>query len=98
MSGEADDLSHLRLRVEGRVQGVSYRDFAVAEAKRLGLNGWVRNRADGTVEALVSGPTKDVEAFVAASMRGPDGARVANVELHKAEAPSDKGFHRRPTL
>jgi acylphosphatase len=98
MSKESDDLTALRLRIEGRVQGVGYRDFAIAQARRLGLDGWVRNRADKTVEALASGPTKAVEAFVAACMRGPEGARVANVELHKAEPPAEKGFHRRPAL
>ncbi|HEV2562736.1 MAG TPA: acylphosphatase [Rhizomicrobium sp.] len=93
-----DDLTSLRVRVEGFVQSVGYRHFAIEEARRLGLDGWIRNRSDGTVEALVSGPTKTVEAFVAAAMRGPDGSKVANVELHKAEPPAEKGFHRRPSV
>jgi acylphosphatase len=95
---EDDDLTTLRLRIEGFVQAVGYRNFAIGEARRLGLDGWIRNRADGTVEALASGPTKAVEAFVAACMRGPEGSRVKNVELHKAEAPTERGFHRRPAL
>lgn len=93
-----DDHSHLRLRVEGFVQAVGYRNFAIEEATRLGLDGWIRNRTDGTVEILVSGETKAVEAFVAASMRGPAGSRVKNVELHNAEAPDEKGFRRRPSV
>ncbi len=93
-----DDLTTLRVRVEGFVQAVSYRNFAIAEATRLELDGWIRNRSDGTVEALVSGGTKAVEAFVGAAMRGPVGSQVKNVELHKAEPPTEKGFHRRPTL
>jgi acylphosphatase len=93
-----DDLTSLRVRVEGFVQAVGYRNFAIEEARKLGLDGWIRNRSDGTVEALVSGPTKTVEAFVAAAMRGPDGSKVANVELHKAEPPAEKGFHRRPSV
>lgn len=96
MSG--DDLTHLRLRIEGFVQAVGFRNFAIGEARRLGLDGWIRNRSDGTVEALISGPTKDVEAFVAAAMRGPAGAKVTNVELHKAEPPDEKGFRRRPSV
>ncbi|MGD0190671.1 MAG: acylphosphatase [Rhizomicrobium sp.] len=95
---DESDLTTLRLRVEGFVQAVGYRNFAIAEATKLGLNGWIRNRADGTVEILASGPTKDVEALVAACMRGPAGSRVNNVELHNAEAPLEKGFHRRPSV
>ncbi len=93
-----DDLTALRIRVEGFVQAVGYRHFAIVEAKKLGLDGWIRNRSDGTVEILVSGGTKAVEAFVAASMRGPEGSRVSNVELYKAEPPGEKGFRRRPSL
>jgi acylphosphatase len=93
-----DDLTALRLRVEGFVQAVGYRHFAIEEATRLGLDGWIRNRTDGTVEILVSGPTKAVETFVAAAMRGPTGSRVKNVELHNAEPPAEKGFRRRPSV
>jgi acylphosphatase len=97
MSNE-NELTTLRLRVEGFVQAVGYRNFIIHEATRLGLNGWVRNRADGTVEILASGDTKSVEAIVAASMRGPAGSTVKNVELHNSEPPAEKGFHRRPSL
>lgn len=97
MSGE-DDLTALRLRIEGVVQGVGFRVYASNEARRLGLDGWVRNCADGTVESLVSGPTKAVEAYVAACMRGPAGARVTNVDLHRAEPPAEKGFRRLPSF
>jgi len=94
----SDDITSLRLRIEGYVQAVGFRNFAIIEARRLGLDGWVRNRNDGTVETLISGDTKKVEAFVAAAMRGPDGSKVANVELHRAEPPAEKGFHRRPSV
>ena len=97
MSDEAE-VTTLRLRIEGFVQAVGYRHFAIQEARRLGLDGWVRNRADGTVEALISGTTKAVEDFVGACMRGPVGSTVRNVELHKAEPPTDKGFHQRPSV
>jgi acylphosphatase len=93
-----DDLTSLRLRVEGFVQAVGYRNFAIEEATKLGLDGWIRNRTDGTVEILVSGTTKAVEAFVSAAMRGPAGSRVKNVELHNAEPPAEKGFHRRASI
>jgi len=97
MSDESE-LTSLRLRVEGFVQAVGYRNFAIIEAGRLGLDGWVRNRSDGTVEILISGPTRTVEEFVGAAMRGPAGSRVKNVELHKAEPPAEKGFHRRSSV
>jgi acylphosphatase len=94
----SDDLTSLRLRIEGYVQAVGFRNYAIVEARRIGLDGWVRNRADGTVETLVSGDTKKVEAFVAAMMRGPEGSKVANVDLHRAEPPEEKGFHRRSSV
>jgi acylphosphatase len=93
-----DDLTSLRLRIEGFVQAVGYRNFVIAEANKLGLDGWIRNRSDGTVEALVSGETKAVEAMVAVCMRGPEGSRVKNVELHNSEPPAEKGFNRRPSV
>jgi acylphosphatase len=93
-----NDLTTLRLRIEGFVQAVGYRHFAIEEATRLGLDGWIRNRADGTVEAVISGGTKAVEAFVQACMRGPAGSRVENVELSPAAPPEGKGFKRRPSV
>ena len=93
-----DDITSLRLRIEGFVQAVGYRHFAIEEARKLSLDGWVRNRSDGTVEALVSGSTKAVEAFVAACSRGPTGSRVKSIDLHNAEPPEEKGFHHRPSL
>ena len=92
------EITSLRLRIEGFVQGVGYRYFALAEASRLKLDGWVRNRADGTVEALVSGPNSAVETFVGICMRGPSSAQVRNVELHLAAPPEQKGFHLWPTM
>jgi len=93
-----DDLTTLRMRIEGYVQAVGYRNFAINEATRLGLDGWIRNRLDGTVEALVSGETTKVEQFILACAKGPPGSRVSNFELHKAEPPAEKGFRRRPSM
>jgi len=94
----ADEITTLRLRIEGSVQGVGYRFFAVGEARKLGLEGWIRNRSDGSVEALVSGPTKQIESFVAICMRGPPGARVTNVDMHTADPPAEHGFRTRATV
>ena len=94
----SEDITSLRVRVEGIVQGVGFRDFLLMAAVHNKLDGWVRNRADGSVEALVSGPTKAVEAFVGAATQGPRGARVSAVDLHNSEPPAEKGFEKRPTL
>ncbi len=62
--------------VRGRVQGVGYRAFVEHEARRRGLHGWVRNRRDGSVEAVFAGPRAVVEAMIEACRRGPISARV----------------------
>jgi len=93
-----DDITSMRVRIEGFVQAVGYRNFVIEQARALSLDGWVRNRTDGTVEALVSGSTKSVEAFVSACARGPIGSKVKSIDLHKAEAPEEKGFRRKPSL
>ena len=70
-----------RVVVEGFVQGVGYRDFARRAAMRHRISGWVRNRSDGTVEALVAGAPEDVEAMLAEMRRGPRGAEVRALRL-----------------
>ena len=76
----------VRLIVRGRVQGVGFRAFVEDEANLLALDGWVRNRRDGTVEALVAGPASEVEALIAAARRGPPASRVEAVEVGNADA------------
>ena len=93
-----DDITSLRVHVKGFVQGVGFRDFLALAAQRNRLDGWVRNRSDGSVEALVCGATKAVEDFVAAATQGPRGAKVDHVDLHNSEPPAEKGFSRRPSL
>lgn len=75
------------LIVKGRVQGVWYRGSARAEARALGLSGWARNRADGSVEIVVQGPPGKIERFVQWCRRGPAGARVASVD--RIDRPAD---------
>ncbi len=70
-----------RLFVGGFVQGVGYRHFVWRAARSLGVSGWVRNRADGTVEALVSGDPDAIEAMLAELRRGPSGARVLALRM-----------------
>jgi acylphosphatase len=93
-----EDITSLRFKIEGFVQSVGFRNYAIQEARKLGLDGWVRNRFDGTVEILASGPTKNIELFAGLCMKGPPGARVSNVEMHRAESPESKGFHRKPSF
>jgi acylphosphatase len=75
----------VRLMITGRVQGVGFRDFVEREARRLGLRGWVRNRRDGTVEAVLNGPAQAVDKAVEAIRRGPSSARVTAVDIQEAE-------------
>ena len=86
-----------RLRIEGRVHGVGYRDWMVREAQRLGLAGWVRNRRDGTVEALVSGPEPAVQALLTACRRGPPLARVDGITEDFSDPPEEPGFRKLPS-
>jgi acylphosphatase len=87
-----------RLRIEGRVQGVGYRWWAVREAERLALEGWARNRADGSVEVLAIGPNEALDAFERACREGPPAARVAAVVRSPAEDDGSTGFSQRETL
>lgn len=68
----------------GRVQGVGYRAFVEDEAARRGISGWVRNRRDGTVEALFAGPAEAVEGMIEACRKGPWGARVDGIDVREA--------------
>lgn len=79
----------LRLRITGRVQGVWYRGATDAEARRLGVVGWVRNLPDGSVEALIEGEPTAVRALVAWCRTGPPGARVTDVLEQPEPAGAD---------
>jgi acylphosphatase len=85
-----------RLSIRGRVQGVGFRYALADEARARNLSGWVRNRRDGTVEALVAGPELEVEAVIDWARQGPPAARVNHVSVEPAEVPPD-GFEIVPT-
>ena len=87
----------VRLIIRGRVQGVGYRWWAEGEAGRLGLDGWVRNRIDGTVELLAAGPAAAVERLIEASRRGPPSAAVDAIDRFDAHDDGLRGFQSRPT-
>jgi acylphosphatase len=69
----------VRVFVAGRVQGVGFRAFLIREGAALGLDGWARNRSDGSVEALAAGPAVALAAFLEAARKGPPSARVDRV-------------------
>jgi acylphosphatase len=82
----------VRLRIEGRVQGVWYRAWTVEEASALGLDGWVRNLVDGAVEAVFAGPRERVDRMVVLCRRGPPLAKVASVTVVPEATPVAPGF------
>jgi acylphosphatase len=86
-----------RLVVHGHVQGVWYRGWTVDQARALGLDGWVRNRRDGTVEILASGPEDAVEDLIARCHDGPPAARVEQVEVVETDEDVPRGFTQRAT-
>ena len=87
----------VRVVVSGRVQGVGFRWWTVAEAKRLGLDGWVRNRRDGTVEAVMAGPPGAVDRMIAQCRQGPVSARVDDLAVSDATDPGKIGFREEAT-
>ena len=88
----------IRVIIRGRVQGVWFRAWTQQEAQKRGLVGWVRNRADGTVEALLHGPKPVVNDMVEACWQGPPSARVDEITPHKTEeTPGQSGFRLFPT-
>lgn len=87
----------VRVRIEGKVQNVWYRAWTTEEATRRGLRGWVRNRADGTVEALFIGSADAVTGLVTACRVGPPDARVTNVIEYPAQDDGSKSFRQTAT-
>ena len=87
----------VRLRINGRVQAVGYRLWATRTAASLGLRGWVRNRRDGSVEALATGAPAAVAALVEACRQGPRASQVTAVIGPEAEDDGSLGFSALPT-
>ena len=87
-----------RLVITGRVQGVGYRDWAIETGRRLGLTGWVRNRRDGAVEALIVGEEGAVGQMIEACRRGPSLAHVEEIDVDPVDLDIlPDGFTRLPT-
>ena len=101
MTTDSDRVA-MRIVVHGRVQGVWFRGWTVDQARTRDLDGWVRNRRDGTVEAVLIGPEAAIGEMIEACRSGPTAARVTGIEeyvLGPDEAADDAigGFHKRPT-
>ena len=88
----------VRLHILGRVQGVWYRGWATDRARDLGLSGWIRNRQDGSVEALLCGSESRVRAMIEQCREGPPAARVERVIEEPADEPVGGRFRQLPTL
>ncbi len=82
----------ISVKIEGRVQRVWFRGWTVQEARRLGLDGWVRNLPDGSVEAVFAGPDDRLREMVALCRRGPSHARVTKVEQVSFDGEIEPGF------
>jgi len=92
------DAVSVNARIKGRVQGVWYRAWTVEQATARGLSGWVRNRADGAVEAVFSGQAEMVSDMLKACQEGPTAAVVTEIETTDSELPKQAGFRQVATL
>ncbi len=89
----AETIERLEIRIEGRVQGVGFRQYTVRQARRLGVDGWVRNESDGSVRIVAEAPRHALEEFVERVESGPSTARVLRAKRAWSEASDDfSGF------
>jgi acylphosphatase len=88
----SDETIRRHVIVNGKVQGVFFRDSTRREASRRGVAGWARNRSDGTVEAVFEGPAEAVEALVELCRSGPGNADVSELEVFEEEPEGLDGF------
>jgi acylphosphatase len=88
----SDEIRTVRVRIAGRVHGVGYRAWTEETAMDLAIMGWVRNRRDGTVEALFAGDPEDVAEMLRRCWQGPSGAHVTAVEILQEGEDASGGF------
>lgn len=86
------------LRIYGRVQGVGFRAFVLANATQLGVNGWVRNRSDGSVEAFIQGNTDAVSHLIERCHQGPASSSVDGLDAVEQGLEEHMGFKVRPSV
>lgn len=97
MSEEADRIAR-RIHVKGKVQGVFFRAWTIEQATELGIDGWVRNRHDGSVEAIAVGPADKVEELIARCHKGSPPSRVDAVHVEETLGIVAQGFVQKPTV
>ena len=97
MATQPDKRKSVRVRIRGRVQGVWFRAWTAEAATARGVTGWVRNRRDGSVEALFMGSEQAVDDLIAACHGGPELARVEAVEVEDDPGEATRGFEQRPS-
>ncbi len=97
MTNDAKDRRSVRVLIQGRVQGVGFRYWAERVARELGLDGWVRNRRDGSVEAVFAGPADDVGEMLDRCREGPASAAVTSVRVVEEGGEVPDGFEVLPT-
>ncbi|CAE6085869.1 unnamed protein product [Arabidopsis arenosa] len=97
-SQQSDSSKTVRVVIKGRVQGVCYRNWTVENAEQLGVKGWVRNRRDGSVEALFSGPPEAVDEMHHRCRRGPPAAMVTGLEAFPSTEDPGSSFEYRSTV
>jgi acylphosphatase len=90
-------MKSVRAHITGVVQGVGFRDWVTQTAERIGLDGWVRNRRDGSVEAVFAGDTNKVDEMLSMCWRGPPASKVDGVSVEDAPMPEGGGFEVRRT-
>ena len=88
----------LHVIISGRVQGVWFRGWTMQQASSLGLTGWVRNRRDGTVEAIFQGDANDIDAMLNACWQGPPAASVADIRVADGVLSNFHNFRHLPTI
>lgn len=98
MSEAPAETRTVHVRIEGRVQGVWFRGWTAQLAEELALSGWVRNRRDGAVEAVFSGPADAVAEMLRRCADGPPSARVARVRIVQEGGAVPPGFEVKPTV
>ncbi len=87
----------VKVTISGKVQGVGFRSWTIRWAKKLDISGWVRNKSDGTVEALFSGEEKDIGEMIRKCYHGPANSLVEDVKAITATEETQPGFLQKPT-
>lgn len=88
-----ENISYL-VRISGKVQGVCFRDWTQSQATQRHISGWVRNKRDGSVEAMISGSPIHIQEMLNAFKSGPQAAQVASVDAKPCDPPHEAGFRR----